>query len=117
MRTPSATAASSTLKVPSTRTSSASRGSSAHWVMRIAAWWKTTSMPLGQLVHELAVADVALDDPDDAVGASPRRGFPAAADEVVEHDDLLGARLDQLIDEVGADGARAARHQDALAAQ
>ena len=44
-RTPASAAASITLNVPSTRTSSASRGSSAHWVIRIAAWWKTMFVP------------------------------------------------------------------------
>ncbi len=43
--TPAAAAASMTVNVPSTRHSSASRGSSAHWVMRMAARWKTRSWP------------------------------------------------------------------------
>jgi len=38
-------AASTTWNVPSTRTSIASAGFSAHCVIRSAAWWNTTSMP------------------------------------------------------------------------
>ena len=96
-RTPCSAAASKTLYVPSTRTSSASRGSSAHCVMRIAARWKTMSMPSREAVHEVAVADVALDERDVAVGARPVEVLAAPADEVVEDDDLLGAGEDELV--------------------
>jgi hypothetical protein len=44
-----------------------------------------------QLADERRVADVALDDLDVAVGQRPREVLAAAADEVVEDDDL--ARL------------------------
>src|SRR4051794_7197417 len=46
LRTFAAAAASITLNVPLTRTSTANRGSSAHCVIRSAAWWKTTSTAL-----------------------------------------------------------------------
>ena len=42
----------------------------------------------GQLVHQLAVADVALDQPHRAVGQRPGEVLPPAADEVVEHHHL-----------------------------
>ena len=84
-------AASTTLKVPSTSTSSARRGSSAHWVMRIAAWWKTTSMP----AVSSATSARSRTSPSTTVTLpfclGPVEVLAPPADEVVEHDDLGGA--------------------------
>ena len=65
-----------------------------------------------QAADEIAVADVALDELDGAVGARPIEVLAAAADEVVEHHDLVGAADDQLVDDVGADGATATGDED-----
>ena len=65
-----------------------------------------------QAADEVTVADVALDELDGAVGARPIEVLAAAADEVVEHHDLLGAADHQLVDDVGADGATATGDED-----
>ena len=85
------TAASITLNVPSTSTSSASRGSSAHCVIRSAAWWKTTSMPR---VSSRTSARSQMSPSTTVTGPlrlRPREVVAAPAHEVVEHDDLAGA--------------------------
>src|SRR6202000_3053536 len=55
-----------------------------------------------------AVAHIALDQGDVAVGERPVEVGAASADEVVEHDDLRRSRFDQLVDERRADRAAAA---------
>ena len=45
--------------------------------MRMAAWWKSDVDALHQLAHEVAVADVALDDAHGCRSPRPRRGSPA----------------------------------------
>ena len=67
---------------------------------------------LRQAADEIAVADVALDELDGAVGPRPVEVLAAAADEVVEHHDLLGAAMHELVDDVRADGAAAAGDED-----
>ena len=67
-------------------------------------------------MHEVAIADVALDELDGAVGQRPREVVAPAAHEVVQDDDLAGAGLHELIGQVGADRSPAARDQDPLAA-
>ena len=63
--------------------------------------------------HEAAdtapVADVALDQRDVPVRPRPRQVLAAAADEVVEHDDLGDAGPDELVGDRGADQARPRR--------
>ena len=86
------TAASSTLNVPSTSTSSASRGSSAHWVIRIAAWWKTRSLPR---VTSWTRSRSRMSPSTSVTRPRGQRLVevgPATADEVVEHDDLRRRR-------------------------
>ena len=68
----------------------------------------------GQLGDQLAVADVALDEPHGPVGQRPGRGSAPAAHEVVEHDDLLGARPHELVGDVRAHGARSAGDKHAF---
>ena len=68
----------------------------------------------GQLVHQLAVADVALDQPDRAVGERPGEVLPPAADEVVEHHHLPHPCPDELVGDVRAHGAPSAGDQSAL---
>ena len=73
--------------MPSTRTSRAKRGSSAHWVMRMAAWWKTTS------VRAMSAPSSTGSGCRPRPGSRPRlerRGqvFAPTPHEVVEHDDL-----------------------------
>ncbi len=65
--------------------------------------------PLGELVHQPAVADVALDDGQRCRSPPPSARFVAApADEVVEDDYLRRAALDQLVDQGRADRSGAA---------
>ena len=59
----------------------------------------------------VAVADVALDDLDVAVGRGPGEVLAAAADEVVEHDHLARLLRDHQVGDVRADHAGAARDQ------
>ena len=105
------TAASSTLNVPSASTSSASRGSSAHCVMRIAAWWKTRSVPA------VASRTTSRSRMSPSMTCDPARGqglgevLLAPAHEVVEDAHLGRARLDELVDDRGPDRAGAAGHQ------
>ena len=72
--------------------------------------------PTRQLGDELAVADVALDQPDGPVGERPGEVLAPSAHEVVEHDDLSRAGLHELIGDVRADRARSAGDQRALIA-
>ena len=86
--TPASAAASTISYVPSTSTSSASRGSVAHWVILIAARWNTRSVSR----HQLATSDRSRMSPSTrrtcAGGQGAGQVLPAASDEVVEHDDL-----------------------------
>ena len=93
-------AASSTLKVPSTSTSSASRGSSAHWVMRIAAWWKTRSLPRVRSWTRSRSRRSPSTQVHPAAGERVVEVGPATADQVVEHVDVRDARVEQLVDDV-----------------
>ena len=74
LRTPRAAAASTTLKVPSTRTSSARRGSSAHWVMRMRRLVEDDIDAPPELAHERAVAHVAIDHDAPSRSPPPMRG-------------------------------------------
>ena len=112
-----ATAASSTLKVPSTSTSSASRGSSAHCVMRIAAWWKTTSMPCDRACHQVPGRGCRRRQTHSA--RPPRRArFSRRPRTKLSRTTISPAPAShQLVDDVRADEARAAGDQCARTAQ
>ena len=69
-----------------------------------------------QLGNQLAIADVALDEPDGSVGERPGEVLAPAAHEVVEHDDLLRPGLHELVGDVRADRARAAGNERAFTA-
>jgi hypothetical protein len=69
----------------------------------------------GQLGDELAIADVALDEPHGPVGQGPGEVCAPAPHEVVEHDDLLGAGPHELVGDVRAHSARSAGDQRAFA--
>ena len=108
-------AASTTLNVPSTSTSRARRGSSAHCVMRIAAWWNTMSLP----ATSSSTTARSRMSPSTSVVRAGRDGVveirEATSDEVVQDVDVSGACVQQLIDEGGADRARAPRDEDVRA--
>jgi hypothetical protein len=55
--------------------------------------------------HHRAIADVALDDGDASASAGSRQILATAADEVVEHNDLAHAVIQQLIGDVRANEA------------
>jgi hypothetical protein len=68
-----------------------------------------------EVAHEVGVTDVAFDKPDRALLQRPGEVVAAAPDEVVQDDDLLGTRDDQLVDEVGADRTATTGDENALA--
>ena len=83
----------------------------AHWVIRMAAWWNTRSMPSMRRAtsgRSRISPSTSRTIPD---ASASREVFPPAADEVVEHDDLGRSGVDELIDDGRADGAGAAGDQ------
>ena len=70
--------------------------------------------PAHQPPHQAGVADVALFQAHSAGRQHLRQVLPAAADEVVQHDDLAGTRRNELIDDRRADRARSSGDQAAL---
>ena len=68
-------------------------------------------------VHQLAVADIALDQPDRPARHAPLEVFRPAAHHVVERDDLDAALVAQQVDDMRADKAGAAGDQNALSLQ
>ena len=97
--------------MPVASTSCASRGSSAQCVMRMAASWKTISMP--SMARRTRSASRM--SPSTIVTCPKRRALfqvlLAAARQVVEDDDVLEAFGDQAIGDVRADQTRAAGDQ------
>ena len=88
--------------------------------MRIAAWWKTRSHAGDQPCHQRRGRGCRPRPDRDAAASPSARGEvrAAAADEVVEHDDLAREpSAQQLVDDVRADEAGAAGDQNALALQ
>ena len=67
--------------------------------------------------HQRLVADVAVDELDLAALQRAGEVADAAADHVVDDDDLAGAEGDELVDDVRADEAGAAGDEDALAGE
>ena len=83
--------------------------------MRIAAWWKTTSIPR---ISSRTSSRSQMSPSTMRTGPCsqrPRQVVAAAADEVVEHDDLLGPGAHDLVREVRPDGAGAAGDEHAPA--
>ena len=60
------------------------------------------------------VANIPVDDPDEARRQCPFQVLHSAAHEVVDDDDLAGAPRDQLIRDMRADQARAASNENAF---
>ena len=111
MRTPAFTAASSTFAVPSdehVEREPRILGAAGDPQRRLV---EDDVHARGQPPDEIAVPDVALDDVDVAVRLGPGEVLAAAARQVVQHDHLAGAVLDQAVGDVRADQAEPAGDQ------
>ena len=101
----------------STITCIASSGSAAQWVMRNAAWWKTVSVPATSLRISAASRMSPWTSSTRRLASAGGEIRDLAADHVVDDDDPVAAGVEQLIDDMRADEAGAAGHQDPLAGE